>query len=298
MIAIECNNWSIIQLILMLMKSIIGISIYIMAVYLNITLPGYGQTIYFQSNAEVGNLSEWNGDGGGGATYFGYGCGGYCASPFSLNIPGAIEVQTKIRHSGKYAIRCHLEDPAYANDVKLLRWRINVSEAYYSLWIYFDKNFRSTKGINVIQWKFAPDKCVNSDPLLIVECVKLKDMRQFRLYHWPVGMGYIKGSRAMYHQINPIEILYNTWIFFEAYFKQHPQDGKIIIWQDGKEIFNISGLNTATTKLGSCFYSAFGIGVYSAPDDYKDQTVYFDDIMVTDSKLVNPMKQLKRTTFP
>ena len=265
--------------------------------FFSLTTSAYGQTIYFKSNAETGDLSEWNRtDGiptGGGATYFGNGCGGYCVDPSSLIIPGAIETQTAIVHSGNYAIRCHLENPAYANHAKLLRWKINISEGYYSAWIYFDSNFRSDQGINIIQWKTAPDVCPSCEPLMVIEAYKRPwdGRRLLRLIYWPAVKGIIPGPPG-WAQLEPgVAIPDNSWIFVEAYFKQHPTDGKIVVWQDGKELFNISGLNTTETVGGSCFYSAFGVGAYSSESDFPNQTIYFDDILVTKSRVFSSFRQ-------
>ena len=143
--------------------------------------------VYFQADAETGNLTQWNHDNGGGV-YYGPD-GGMLCGPLDKNTAGVLASKDVV-HSGQYSFKFLLADPAKANHAKLMRWRIDKKEAYYSGWYWFDKNFQSrTGGVNVLQWKTLPGEADGScEPTIVIECITHVDgIRQLRAYHWSVG---------------------------------------------------------------------------------------------------------------
>jgi hypothetical protein len=254
--------------------------------FFSLTTSAYGRTIYFQSNAEVGDLSEWVGDGGGGIYYWSD-KNGALANPLSLWTEGVHATQ-EVAHSGNYSIKCYLADPSVANHAKLMRWRIDKKEAYYSAWYYFDRAFTSKQGVNIMQWKTLPlyGSC---DPTFVIECVTVDGIRHVRLYHWP--------EKRMYFQSVWTPIPPNVWTHIETYYKIDKINGEVIIWQNGKEIIRVTGVNTQKSIVSS-EYLMFGVGNYASTTDIKNLLLYIDDAMVTDFRVSDyippsPPKNLK-----
>lgn len=239
--------------------------------------PAYGQTIYFSSNFETGDLSEWTANGRGSIYY---------APP--------VQITTEVAHSGKYSARCHLANPSVQNMAKLLRWRIDRKNAFYSAWYYFDEKYHVNKWGNIMQWMTDPYGIPDSDsirPTFFVEAFTVNNIRQLRLNHWAVEMGFlppdpkhpqqVSPGSGKYVQSNPIPIPNNTWIHIEAYYQTHKSNGKVIVWQNGVEVFNVSGVNTQDSVKPSEFV-LFGVGNYMSKSESINQLLYVDDIMVTD----------------
>lgn len=235
----------------------------------------YGGTAYFQSGAETGDLSEWKGDGGGGIYY----------EPH-------VEVTTKVARSGKYSIRCYLADPSVAYNAKLMRWRIDQKNAYYSAWYYFDKNYDAKQWSNIMQWKTDPPGEPGSnaiEPTFFLEALLIDNIRQLRLFHWPVALGYLPPDPphqgqfypGKYAQSNPIPLPDETWIHVEAYYKTDRVNGEVIVWQDGVEIFRVGGVNTQDS-IKQAEFVMFGVGNYLCNCESANQLLYVDDIIVAD----------------
>jgi len=259
------------------LKLILGMRLIILIVFLILPLFVTAQTVYFQSNFETGDLSEWNGDEGGGIYYEPY-----------------VKISTEIVHRGKFSVQCNLPDPSIESDAKLLRWRIDQKNAYYSAWFYFDENYKIESWSNIMQWKTkqAPDRSPETgdiEPTFVVMALNRNNIRQLTLYHWPVGLGHLpndpehsqKTGPGNYQQSQPIPLQDNTWIHIEAYYKTDRIDGEIIIWQDGIEVFKVIGVNTQDSVKPSN-YVMFGIGNYISSDSSPNQLLYVDDVLVTD----------------
>ena len=248
--------------------------------------------VFFKSTAETGDLSEWVGDGGGHVFAF-------TGEDWTSVKTQAVQASTEQAHSGRYSIRCSIPDPRKGQDAKLYREGILQSAAYYSAWFWFDRNFKPTEWVNIFQWKTngpardRPDDfglANYCDPTFVLNFYYRPDSKTSRLmlYHWPVGQGYLQGARAVYEQAKPRPVPHSQWVHIEGYYKVHPTDGEVIVWQDGEEIFHVTGANTRdargehpNNKPGTVLW---GVGIYSSKGNTGSLLAYVDDMLVTDHR--------------
>jgi hypothetical protein len=263
--------------------------------------PGGRKVVHFRATAETGDVTEFNGDRGGGVWY----CdasGRPLEDVFSRNTKG-VQASTDVAHSGTHSFRCWLEDPATAHHAKLMRGRIDRKEAYYSAWYYFDANFKTDSAggsVNIMQWKTTPDATGgNCDPTFVILCgTHPDDVRRISLFHWPVALnklpfkepvvekGVMLGRGAAYLQSSPRPIPDQTWVHIEAYYRSDREDGQVVVWQDGTEVINVRGVNTqdsASPSSRPC--TIFGVGNYPSTKARKNLKLYVDDVMVTNYRV-------------
>lgn len=285
-----------------------------------VSLPAYAETTYFHLNAETGNMIQWFPDGWTGSTHAGGdidtsgGCGSYCpdGNPTPLKGNQWAFAQTQIVRSGTYAYATLLKDPSHSW-TKLETWQksgSSASEAWWSVWVYFLEgdfqgqyySFKSTQGINIIQWKSRSDDNINcpgpsghlGPPLVVIEAYKPNwdpGKIHIRVIDWP----YVVCSNAPAGWSVPpspdAAIPPNKWVRLQFHIKfANNNQGFFQAWRDGVQIWNIRNINTAQTclpgkPLGSiaCDKTFFGVGLYSSPDEAEYQAAFFDDITMSDS---------------
>lgn len=246
-------------------------SIFLISAMLMLPISAYGQTIYFQADAETGDLTQWI-DGRGGVFYTPY-----------------VSASQEVVHSGKWAYKHDLPDPSSENNAKFMRWDIEKEEAYYSTWYYIAEGFVDTKWKNIIQWKTT-----SHDPTFFIGPRKYGTTRELVLSHWACQQGYIpcvnfpQYGNGLYRQQNPIPVPDTTWFHIEVYYKASATNGQIIVWQDGVEIFSLSDpkLNTLHSKSSDNQFVYWGAGNYVAGASTGGRhLLYTDDTMVTDYRV-------------
>jgi len=205
----------------------------------------------FNSSFEDGTTSEWDGDGGG------------------QSIGGA-SVSQDVAHSGSHSWMGY-NDPALPDPLnysaKLLRWRFNDAEAYYSAWFYWPSSYGVTDTgnnyVNIFQWK---EGGAPFDPPWIVIAKNFSGVDEFGIHDY-LGANLIRTG---------IAIPKNTWFNITAYMKASTTAGQLIVWIDGQLAYNQSGLNT----LGSASTLMWGVGNYGTPGIGPGKQLYVDDATV------------------
>lgn len=264
----------------------------------SLALRSYGETVFFKSTVETGDLSEWVGDGGGHVF-------SYAREDWKSLKTQAVQAGTGQKHTGEYSIRCFIPDPKKGQDAKLYHEKIIQPAAYYSAWFWFDENFKPTEWVNIFQWKtLGPSKTPGPpradaaagqssycDPTFVVNFFYSPASKTSRLmlYHWGVGQKLLAGSKAAYEQAHPKPVPHSQWVHIEGYYKVHPTEGEVIIWQDGEEIFHVTGVNTRDARddhpndrPGTVLW---GVGVYSSAGNTGPLLAYIDDVLVTDYRV-------------
>ncbi len=216
----------------------------------------------FNSSFEDGTTSEWDGDGGG------------------QSIGGA-SVSQDVAHSGSHSWMGYndptLPDP-FNYSAKLLRWRFNDDEAYYSAWFYWPSGYGVTdignNYVNIFQWK---EGGAPFDPPWIVIAKNFSGFDEFGIHDY-FGANLIRTG---------IAIPKNTWFNITAYMKASTTAGQLVVWIDGQLAYNQSGLNT----LGSASTLMWGVGNYGTPGIGPGKQLYVDDATV-----VQAGKDVTKTT--
>lgn len=215
----------------------------------------FAQT-YFSSSFETGNVSEWLADDGG-------------------NHQGGGYVTTERALTGKYSWKAY-NDPKLSSpdniSAKLLRWRFDYKEAFYSAWYFWPTDY-NTKGvdgeyINMFQWK---ERTSPYDPTWIVAVkpsvstgkdeLVVHDWHGKKIYR--TGIAFPKG----------------TWFKLEAFLRAGRTDGQLIVWFNDQEIFRLNQINT----LGNTpSYLMWGVGNYGGAG--LDKFIYVDDAKVSSQR--------------
>ncbi len=213
-----------------------------------------------------------------------------------------------VAHSGRWSAKTVISGARRAKHgrraVRLMRWtdkawdrggRFFPKEAYYSTWIYFDHVYDPKKHKpwdpgdggwwNVFQFKSGDRKDV-SQPVwgLNVACDQKKKYMFFYLYS-PCN------KPSSYGQAKPLRIPARKWVHVVALYRSATgKKGRIRVWQDGRDIFDVRGVVTSLGgKSGSDVHPTWGLGNYTnhisgSPAGEGTATVYFDDAAVSTLK--------------
>ena len=217
--------------------------------------------IYFHSGFETGDVSEWIGDGGG-------------------NHTGGGLVTSNKAHSGNYCWEAY-NDPSlpFPDNIsaKLLRWRFDYKEAYYSAWYFWPQDFQvnGVKGqyVNIFQWKERADPW---DPSWIVA---VKNSNTFPGEDEIVVHDY--HNAKIYR--NGVKLPKGRWFHLQAFMRVGTQDGHLTVWLDDQEIFDFSNINTSGNPSNVSGYLMWGVGNYG--DAALGKHIYIDDAMVTANRI-------------
>lgn len=241
----------------------VGITIVFVTVIWVLLVHGFDRafaTVYFQSTFETGDVSEWIGDGGG-------------------NHTGGGRVVAGIARSGNHSWKAY-NDPnlpyPYNESAKLLRWRFDYLQAYYSAWFFWPTDYRVNgiggQYVNIFQWK---ERSFPYDPTWIV-AVK-------NSYSHP-GMDEI-----VLHDYHGVHLFRNNvilpkgrWFMLEAFMKLGRADGKLIVWLDGRKIFDLTNINTSGNPSNVTGFLMWGVGNYGNSGIGK--YIFVDDAIVSDTR--------------
>jgi len=208
----------------------------------------------FSDSFETGDVSQWL-EGGGG------------------NHTGSSYVSEEKPRSGKYSWKAH-NLPGRGIDAKLLRWRFDYREAYFSAWYFWPEDYlvngNDGQYVNIFQWKERADPW---DPTYIVavkEAIgdRSRDAIVVHDYH----------GRRIVRSPQNVELPKGRWFNLTAYMKAGRSDGELIVWLDGRRVYALKGIN----MLGSDSNPAFlmwGVGNYGGAGAGK--FIYVDDVSVT-----------------
>jgi hypothetical protein len=211
------------------------------------------EIIHFHSGFEKGNVSEWIFDYNGNHTGGGY-------------------VTNELSHSGSFSWKAY-NDPElpgiYRISAKLLRWRFDHKEAYYSAWFYWPSNYRvsgiANQYVNFFQWK---ERTRPYDPTWIIVVYGGWGVDQIGIHDWKRKIIHRKG----------IHVPKGRWFHVEAYMRAGHRDGKLIVWLDGKEIYRFNNINILGSHKNPS-YLMWGVGNYGEPGVGKH--IYVDDVIVS-----------------
>lgn len=284
------------------------------------TLPANLQeSILWTADYEEGDLSDWE-DAGTDDYYSG---GGIFYTP-DEGEPDAEDVSAVIAsgtvgpqpHSGSYAVETSISGAVRAENgnraVRLMRWTDRPwnedgdffpDDAYYSTWVFFPQRYSPEKSApwdpgdggwwNVFQFK--SDNNAGSQPIAVLNA--WWDSVEKMMYFYLDVKEYPDANsdshvNTTYDQSDPIPIPVGEWFHIEArYVKSTTTGGSVTVWQDGREIFSVNGIQTALSEQ-----VAWGIGSYTDhiqsvdPDGEPIGTtgaalVYFDDGAVSTERL-------------
>lgn len=246
---------------------------------------------------EEGDLSDWEDKGtddpNAGGGIFNTGGADVCAAATDL-----------VAHSGTFAAEATITNAVRAENgsraVRLMRWtdrawdadgRYFPDEAFYSTWMYLPCTYDPAKQVpwdpgdggwwwNVFQFK--SDNGAGSQPVCELDVYNQDGQMHFGLStkHYP---DHWSDCHEQEHRVqqHPRSLPVGRWFHVEVYYRKSADcSGAVQVWQDGVEIFDVSGLQTLLGETAT-----WGLGNYtdhiSGGPVEGTATIYFDDALVS-----------------
>ena len=222
---------------------------------------GSGTDILWSATFEVGDLSEWMGDGHGGT--------------YVANAAAAPIATTDTVHRGRYAGMATVTPTAMMSIDYLFRNLPSPAEAYYSAWYYVPASFTVKNWLSLMHFNGSVTGDGNN----------LFALWDLNLYPRPDGSlvahlyDYLTFTNL--EQVVPVAVPTAAWVHFEIFLrKAATATGEIAVWQDGVEILDTRNIVTATTDWVQ--WEAGGASDAVTP---AMAVVYFDDAAISLSRL-------------
>ena len=186
-------------------------------------------------------------------------------------------------HGGNYAVSLTIDTEGFSNSgayaAYLFYWDQLPGDAYYySAWYYLPEGTQPQDWWNVWQWKSTYNGSTdNSVPMFALD-IREKSTGQLNLL-----LIYRPDLRdKVEYKQNIMSVPTGQWFQIETYYKKgHNNNGQVIVWQDGTEIFNLS--NVQTTESDNTVY--WSINHYTDNIIPSLCSIYIDDAAISTSRL-------------
>ncbi len=215
--------------------------------------------LLWSAKHDVGNMSEWYAGQGGG----------------EFNSDGGVSgVQTQIKRSGTHAAFLRIANVNGNQGVRLFRWAEprRYPELYYSAWYYFPERYAAPNWWGIMQWKAKAAS--KNDPFFMLNVGNRPDGQMaLYLYDW---------QRRKNHGTAPTPLPVGRWVNIEAFYRSAPDNtGRITVWQDGVQIFNVSGVSTRYADSDT----HWALTNYTDSIKPDPATIYIDDAAISLSRI-------------
>lgn len=232
-------------------------------------------SLIWYADMETDNLDQWY------PTTDGRNCGG------EQNNAGAIsEVSAaRSRPGGTRSAALRIQNVNGDQGTRLERGRCESENypqgLYYGVWFFIPVHHQTPAGWwNVFQFKSkkVPGQAgLGSDPMWVLDLRDTDNNTMTLRLRDKVGEG-----TNYYPQENPIHFPIGEWVHVEAFYKEGSQnDGAIIVWQNGVEIYRKLGVTTRYAT-GDARWSVNNYTEKIVPDP---STIYIDDATITTERI-------------
>lgn len=190
------------------------------------------EAILWSTDHERGDLDDWD------SVTDGFSCGGAYHSD-----GGDARITERVAHSGRFAVELRIQDVEGDQGARLFRGRCasrTTDGLYYAAWLYFPEAYEPSDGWwNVWQWKSEAPDAEESDVMWVLDVWGDGESMHFRL------RDKIDGDATWYDQDSVVDIPIGRWVHVEAfYLSAAGEAGRVVVWQDGTEIFRIHDVRT------------------------------------------------------
>lgn len=245
--------------------------------YLPANIPA---SIVWMANHETGDLSQWKYKTPSNPSQD----SGWCERPKN-------GVVSDIAHTGKYSMKMSIHSWFPHSGCRQFRYpEIKTgTDYYYSAWIYFPKKYTVKGWSNIMQFKAKRyDEKGGSDLFWSLRLLNRKNGAMYFQLHWdqendyagPTSDGVPK--KGQYYEQSLVDVPPNQWIHVEIFLKQSDQfDGRIIVWQDDKEIYNLDKIRTKMPNG----YNSWSVNSYGGDINPDSFIVYVDDAVVSTARI-------------
>jgi len=221
--------------------------------------------IVWSATHETGDISEWKEH------------GDFIRQGYS----GAYHMVSPHAHSGIFSVSLSIDTMAPsdsgAHAAYLMFWdQLPENAYYYSAWFYIPSEIKPDQWWTIWQWKSTFDgNSDNSKPMFSLG-VEVDDQYKFlRLIYRPD----LESKTSFMQTKAPLPR--DRWFQIEAYYEKSTTKGKVIVWQDGREIFNVDKLPTVL-KDGTVYWS---VNHYADKISPSPATIFIDDAIISLDKI-------------
>ncbi len=235
------------------------------------SIPGTAN-ILWSSGMENGSLDDWWSP----ETQANHGCCNL-GGEFDSGIGSSLAAKD-FAHTGDWSAKMTITTPSGTSEMsgtRLFRWGEpqTHSALYYSVWYYFPQRYSAPNWWNVFQWKSKRSDTIN-DPFFILNIGNRSDgSMYYYLYDWQKNISYDQSL---------MNIPVGQWTQVEAFYQcVGDNTGHVTFWQDGKQIFDVSNVQTRYSD-GDCQWS---VNNYSNLLSPSPATIYIDDAVISTSRI-------------
>jgi hypothetical protein len=234
-----------------------------------------GSNIIWSADHEEGQLSDWYVDNGGG----------------EFNSGNAVSTaSTDVAHRGRYSVKATISAPPVSG-VRLFRWTESLARqrAYYSAWYYFPR-IHQAPWWNIFGFKSRPNTALESDPFWYVQVGNRPNGTMYLYLSWWPQLWPDRGVEGPHagefggrdYRQTVKDLPAGQWVHIEAFLHQSAAfDGQIVVWQDGVEILNQSGVKTRYPAVGN----EWSINNYTEAISPSPATIYVDDAVISTTRV-------------
>jgi uncharacterized protein (TIGR03437 family) len=224
--------------------------------------------VLWSAGQEMGDYSEWKGDGLGGE----YNTGS-----------GVTVLTTEKAHSGTHGLKLTVDAPPGSGNhaTRNFRWGVKgihslPVDAYYSAWYYFPQSIKPAEFWNIFQWKTKISASV-INPTMVLNIDQRADGHMY-VYLWDWIRSLDVGDAA-------IDLPLNQWIHIEAFYR-HATDatGHVTFWQDGRQIIDVANVQTQWPSTDEDARQ-WSIDSYTNGLTPSAATIYVDDAVISTTRV-------------
>jgi len=232
-------------------------------------LQSASASLLWKADFETGNLSQYE-------SYGGF---------VRRNPTDSYTISKAYAHQGNFAAALTIDttkpSPSGEYAAFLFLWNQLLLEGdnYYSAWYYIPQEISTRYWWNIWQWKSTYDgNSDHSQPMFCLDVVKGSSGLDIRLFYRP-DLEF--PQKKMFTQTIK-KVPTNQWFHLEGYYRRgQNNDGEVVIWLDGVEIFHVSGYPTVLSD-NTLYWSLNHYTDWIQPNPF---TIYVDDVALSKTRL-------------
>jgi hypothetical protein len=195
---------------------------------------------------------------------------------------GSFHLVTPHAHTGRYSAALTIDTQAWSptgnHAAYLFFWdQLPQDSYYYSAWYYIPSRTKPGDWWNIWQWKSTYDGDTDhSQPIFELNVSRASDHLALALIH------KLPGHETTRYTQRSASVPTDQWFHLEAFYERaKDESGQVIVWQDGREIFDVSHVQTVLTDST----------IYWSVNNYTDRiepdpcTIFVDDMAISKTRL-------------
>jgi len=180
---------------------------------------------------------------------------------FYENPSGIVLIQSQIKHTGSYGLKCEITDTSNDRDRRIEMWEgwddaakkclYSSKEVWVEGWLYLPTNFRLKPADNQIGWEslmsireidksYSPDKTFQLK--INLQQISPDDERRFAINAKWGSVNTGLGSGVFASDTEPIPV--GKWVHLQIHVIRDKTNGLFEVYRDGKRVIRATGVRT------------------------------------------------------